>query len=44
MSSATVRGLNTLQVVHSKENVNVLAPSQNRRGKGMILLIMPKFH
>lgn len=44
MSSATVGRLNTLQVVHLKENVTVLAPPQNKRGKGMISLIMPKCH
>lgn len=44
MSSATVGGLNTLQATHLKGNVPMLAPSQNKRGKGTIPLIMPKFH
>lgn len=44
MSSATVGGLNTLQATHLKGNVPMLAPSQNKRGKGTIPLTMPKFH
>lgn len=33
MSSATVRGLNTLQAAHLKGNVPVLASPQNKRVK-----------
>lgn len=44
ISFATVGGLNTLQIAHLRENVTVLAPPQNKKRKGMISLIMPKFH
>lgn len=44
VSSATIGRLNTLQVVNLKENVTVLASPQNERQKGLISLIMPKFH
>jgi len=31
MSSATVGGLNSLQAVHLKQNVTLLAPPQNKK-------------